>query len=380
MERFADQPLGDRPHLAVFSSTKVGNFVVTTPLLRGLKEKYPRATLDFFGSDVTRDFEEHCPHIDFRFSLYSDRDDFLAALTRAVAARVQAAGPYDLAVNCDGFAELNLVAVTAIAPRYIAGGALAPGFRDRLPAGTAPEHRMLLDDDWDSPEFLERYRGTLSSNYIAEIFCRMAFVETDFYRLELPTLAPGFDVPDVLVHATTTRTAKMWPTEHWVEVLRCCAERGLSTGLVGSAPTAQRTLYNAGDLEAQIIANTDIVDLRGQTSLIRLAGALERARALVTVDAGPLHVAAAVGCPTIALFGNDADGVGASPARLWAPRAPHVHVTRTAHTCTVCRDNRYRNPDCLVAGHPCMTELEPAAVLDALDALLAGSEARSVSA
>ena len=45
MQRFTDQPLGARPHLAVFGSDKVGNFVLTTPLLRGLKEKYPGATL-----------------------------------------------------------------------------------------------------------------------------------------------------------------------------------------------------------------------------------------------------------------------------------------------------------------------------------------------
>jgi hypothetical protein len=54
MERFTDQPLGPRPHIAVFGSDKVGNFVLTTPLLRGLKEKYPGAMLDFFGGATTR--------------------------------------------------------------------------------------------------------------------------------------------------------------------------------------------------------------------------------------------------------------------------------------------------------------------------------------
>ena len=64
MERFTDQPLGARPHLAVFGSDKVGNFVLTTPLLRGLKEKYPGATLDFFGGETTSDLEAGCPHVD----------------------------------------------------------------------------------------------------------------------------------------------------------------------------------------------------------------------------------------------------------------------------------------------------------------------------
>ena len=53
MRRFADQALGPTPHIAVLSSGKVGNFVVLTPLLRGLKEKYPACALDYFGSDIT---------------------------------------------------------------------------------------------------------------------------------------------------------------------------------------------------------------------------------------------------------------------------------------------------------------------------------------
>jgi ADP-heptose:LPS heptosyltransferase len=138
MQRFANQPLRERPHLAVFSSSKVGNFVVTVPLLRGLKEKYPGCVLDFFGSETTRDFELHCPYIDFSFPLYSRRPDYLEALTAAVRDRVAQAGPYDLAINCDEFSELNLVAVTALRPRYIAGAGLTLDFRRKLDPGSDP--------------------------------------------------------------------------------------------------------------------------------------------------------------------------------------------------------------------------------------------------
>ena len=39
----------------------MGNFVVSTPLLRGLKERWPESTVDFIGSDITIDFETSCP-------------------------------------------------------------------------------------------------------------------------------------------------------------------------------------------------------------------------------------------------------------------------------------------------------------------------------
>src|SRR5262245_55892801 len=179
MERFTDQPPGPPPHLAVFGSDKVGNFVLTTPLLRSLKQKHPGATLDFFGGQTTRDLEAGCAYIDARFSLYGEREDYLGDLNGFVAERRAAAGDYDLAINCDEFSELNLVVVAAVAPRYLVGSSLQPDFRRKLPPGDGIRDRILRDDDWNSPAFLARYHELLTSNYLAEIFCRLAYVETD---------------------------------------------------------------------------------------------------------------------------------------------------------------------------------------------------------
>lgn len=370
MQRFTDQTLGQTPHIAVLSSSKVGNFVVLTPLLRGLKEKYPASTVDFFGSELTAEFEINCPSIDAQFSLYSSRDDYLGALTDFVSTRTQEAGAYDLAVNCDEFSELNLVVTAALRPRYVAGAALGHDFSSKLPRGNDPIQSMLADDDWNSPAFLQRYRDSLSSNYIGEIFCRLAYVETDYFRLELPTAEVDFQVPDILAHVTTTRRAKIWPIEYWQKVINWCEARGLSVGLVGSAPKLQQDLYHGQDLESELLRATTMMDLRGRTSLIELAGAMKRARACISVDAGPLHVAAAVGCPTVAVFGNDEDGDGASPVHLWAPRLEHVRLVHSTHKCTLCADNRFKNESCLMDGHPCMRNLQPDAVIEMLQKLL----------
>ncbi len=370
MQRFADQPLPPQPHIAVFSSTKVGNFVVSIPLLRGLKQKYPGCTLDFFGSEITHDFEHHCPYIDFCFPIYTKRADFLDALTTTVRERIDQWGPYVLAVNCDEFSELNLVVVTAIRPQYLAGGGLSADFRGKLAPGSDRIQKMLGDDDWNSPAFLDRYRDILTSNYIAEIFCRLAYVETDFFRLELPSRTPSFPIPEILVHITTTRSAKMWLPEYWLEVIRWCEGQGLRVGLIGSAPKLQQDLYHAGSVETDLLAQTQMSDLRGKTSLIELAGALKLAKACISVDAGPMHIAAAVGCPTIALFGNDPDGDGASPVNLWAPRLDHVSIMHTSYTCRVCVENKFKNEACLVEGHPCMVHLRPNQVIQELQRIL----------
>lgn len=378
MERFTDQPLGPRPHLAVFGSDKVGNFVVTTPLLRGLKEKYPGCVLDFFGGETTRDLEERCPYIDARFALYGEREDYLTDLSAFVAGRRADCGEYDLAINCDEFSELNLVVVAATNPRYLVGASLQPDFRRPFPPANTPRDQMLRDQNWNDAEFPARYPGLIQSNYLAEIFCRMAYVETDVYHTEIASDEPPFAVPDVLLHVTATRSAKQWVPAYWRALVDWCAERGLSVGLVGNKPQIERARYHAGTLEDTLLRETSLIDLRGATRLTQLAGAFRKARAAVTVDAGPMHIAVAVGCPTVCVFGNDADGDGASPVRLWAPRRPNALIVQTPVKCRVCVENRFKNEACLVEGHPCMRALSPALIISALEQALASSPSVAV--
>lgn len=370
MEIFSNQPLHPHPHLAIFSSTKVGNFVVITPLLRGLKAKYPECTLDFFGSEITKDFEIHCPYIDWRFSLYSESPDFLENLAQSIRHRLEVAGGYNLAINCDEFSEINLVIITAIRPQYFVGAALSPDFRLKLDTSNDPVQKLLRDSDWNSPAFVQRHQDILTSNYISEIFCRIAYVETDFYQLELPSQPPNFPVPDVLISVTATRPAKMWSVDYWKQVIQWCEAQSLTIGLVGNSPKIQQTLYYGGRVEEELLSQTSLMDLRGKTSLVELAGAFRQARACIAVDSGPLHIAAAVGCPTVAIFGNDADGNGASPMRLWAPRQPHVKIALSDFKCTVCEDHGFKNKSCLVENHPCMTHLSPETVIKHLSKVL----------
>ena len=366
MEIFANQPLRSHPHLAIFSSSKVGNFVVITPLLRGLKEKYPNCTLDFFGSEITQDFETHSPYIDWRFSLYTNSPDFLENLAQAVRHRHEVAGSYDLAINCDEYSKINLVLITAIRPTYFVGGALSPDFRLKLDTSHDPVQKILADPDWNSPEFLQRHRDILKSNYISEIFCRIAYVETDFFQLELSSQPPNFLVPDILISMTATRPAKMWPVNYYKKVIQWCEEQRLTIGLVGHNPKIQQALYCAGSVEEELLAQTSLIDLRGKTSLVELAGAFRQAKACIVLDSGPLHIAAAVGCPTVAIFGNDLDGDGASPIRLWVPRQPHIRIALSEFKCTVCEEHRFKNKSCLLENHPCMTYLPPQVVIDHL--------------
>jgi ADP-heptose:LPS heptosyltransferase len=384
-ERYEGQDLGPRPKIAVLGSSKLGNFIVTTPLLRGIKERYPESTVDFYGSPVNRAFEEACPWIDWRMDIFPLRPGRLQEIAAAAAERAggarargrgdgadggQGGGGYDLAINCDGFNPYTTTLVTLFEPRFASGNALGPGLGDTLPLGEHPWNRILAEPDWTTPAFLERYRGYLESNYIAELFARMAFVETDFTAISLESEAPDFPVPDVLIHCNATRSAKLWPLDSWRELVGWCREEGLEVGMVGVLPKPGEEGGMGYPIEAALAGEPGVVDLRGRTSPIELAGAMKQARACVSVDSGPMHVAAAVGCPTIAIFGNDAEGIGASPLELWLPRVENVERTVSGERCTACLDNRFRNEGCLLDEHRCMMGVSPAAVIDRLAKLV----------
>ena len=259
-----------------------------------------------------------------------------------------------------------------LSPRFVAGGSLTSNRRRPLPWGTLPQQAFLADLDWDSEAFLRRYQDSFSSNYIAELFCHLCFVadQVDVTDITLPFEAPPFEVPDVLIHCTTARGAKIWQFSSWKSVVDALECQGFTVGLVGSPPSAQREEYNSGDAEDWLLKETALIDLRGRTSLIQLAGACQLAKAVISVDAGPLHIAAAVNTPTLAVVGNDVSGIGASPIRLWLPRSSNLQRTVSDHTCSECANRRFRNDDCVIEGHPCMQGIGPKQVIDWLNQVL----------
>ena len=59
-----------------------------------------------------------------------------------------------------------------------------------------------------------------------------------------------------------------------------------------------------------------VIDLTGKTSLLELSGLLKKSRLLVTVDSGPMHLAAALGIQVVAIFRKSPPAVS---ARRWGP-------------------------------------------------------------
>ena len=386
-KRYDGRKLKEDAKIVVLGSHKVGNFVTTIPLLRVLRRKYPKATIDFWGSEVTKDFENaFCKRddesrtnlINWRTSWDGESENKFFELADHVRKR----GRPCLLINCDGFNPVTRVLASWMRPEWIAGASVDIRGRKDLEWGTELEQKFLADKDWETKEFRERYKSVISDQYIGRLMCLMAFLKpnSEDLQIDLPYENPPFDVPDILIHCTTTRSAKKWHRNQWQKVIEWCWQKNISIGIVGASPVVQMTEYNSDEDEEYLLQKFDnrwikskkklLADLRGKTTLLQLAGTCRKAKAVVSVDAGPLHIGAASGIPVLAVVGNNAEGIGASPINLWLPRSKNVSRTTTKETCKKCLENRFKNDSCLMDEHICMTGVGHEEVTDWLEKII----------
>jgi len=94
---------------------------------------------------------------------------------------------------------------------------------------------------------------------------------------------------------------KYWPATRWAEVLRFLRDRHPrhAIALLGTGPE-----YQLNQELASLAKITDLHNVADDLPIPRLVALLDRADGLVTVDSGPAHAAAAVGCPQVVLFGK----------------------------------------------------------------------------
>ena len=94
---------------------------------------------------------------------------------------------------------------------------------------------------------------------------------------------------------------KFWPTENWAALLRAMHETLPAANLVLCGAPVETPVCEA------IARATNLAEVKIATRDLpvrRLLGVLERAHSMVSVDTGPAHLAAAMGCPLVILYGG----------------------------------------------------------------------------
>ena len=170
------------------------------------------------------------------------------------------------------------------------------------------------------------------------------------------------DSPYLVVHPGTTAAARAYPAEHWAATVRQLGDAGWPVLVTGSRSERELTAGIVAAARAGLPERSDrpaVLDLAGALGLAELAGLLAGASVVLAANTGPAHLAAAVGTPVVSLFSP------VVPATRWAPYG--VPTVLLGDQDAACRDTR--RTVCPVPGHPCLSGVEPAAVVAAVDQL-----------
>jgi heptosyltransferase-2 len=143
--------------------------------------------------------------------------------------------------------------------------------------------------------------------------------------------------------------AKRWPARHYAALARWYLERGWSVRLFGSA--GDRAMCT----EINRLAGRRCVDLSGRTSLQQVVDLLSESTRVVSNDSGLMHVAAALGCQLVAVYGSTDPG-------FTPPLGPQSRIARLGIDCSPCFAR-----ECPLGHRRCLEDLAPDRVVQMLD-------------
>ena len=146
--------------------------------------------------------------------------------------------------------------------------------------------------------------------------------------------------------------AKQWPVEHYATVANEMINQGYQVWLFGSIKDKETTEAIKSLVHSD--NQTSVFNLAGDTSLIEAVDLLAACKTVVSNDSGLMHVAAAVGCHVVGVYGST------SP-KYTPPLAEKVDIVSTDIECRPCFKR-----ECPLGHLKCLKELKPSNVLSKL--------------
>lgn len=320
MQRYIGQPLPPDARIALMSNDALGNYAVATLLAQGFRFVAPRCTLDYYGGERTKEFE-----IASVRNLFSWRESLLgrtfSSAVSVAEARSRELGGYDIVLNIEqGLACKALSATICDAGTLVCGPCLSPDSRADWDYPDDERGDLWRDKAWTAGDLPVRY-SFLNTGFIGEIFYKLAYLPPyrdgewgDIPSYSFPDEEPALDFPDIVISTGASLPQKLWQPEKWKQLI---GQLNQPVGLLGAAPSRQKEFYHSASDEKQLVSEGAVVDLRGKLSLPQVAYVLKKAKLVITIDNGILHIAAAFSTPTVGLYRKEI-------VRLWAPPNPRL--------------------------------------------------------
>jgi heptosyltransferase-1 len=348
-------------NILIVKLSSIGDVIHTLPALAALRRCYPDADITWVVEEAAADLLTGHPDLDR--VLVSRRKTWMRDLRRGrittplremhVFLRELRSRPYDLVIDFHGLFKSAVIVFLSEGKRKLGYDSMQEGsglfYNEKIPEAMEKHAvdryldfvRYLAGDGIEAsclaaaPEFTIaagekglRQRTSLQDEHSAIIEA----VESRGNGMK----SGGGRKPEtrfVAVNPVALWETKLWEDNKFAELCdRVRQELGIGVILTGS---------EAGPLD-RICAQmkTAAVNLGGRTTLRELACLYSDASLVITTDSGPMHLAAAVGTPVVALFGPT------DPART-GPYGPGHRIIRCGLSCSPCFRKHCKAPRCM---------------------------------
>ncbi|CAN5315759.1 hypothetical protein BH20VER2_BH20VER2_00650 [soil metagenome] len=287
--------------ILVIRGGAIGDFILTLPAIRLLREEYPHAHLEILG------YKHIVALAEGRYYAQATRSIEYGALASFFARGAEL--PDELA---DYFSDFELVVSYLFDPDGIFQQNLARSGVDYFISANP----KMAGDKHAAVQLANALREQLHlrlSDPAARLYPSLAD------RAAAQTFLAGTTPPVVALHPGSGSETKNWPIEQWVQLGDALLKSRLATSLLvigGEADEQQLAAFRASLRDERIRFAQNL-------PLPELAAVVERCALFLGHDSGISHLAAAVGTPCLLLFGPT------EPA-VWAPPHAHVRVLRPA--------------------------------------------------
>ena len=335
--------------ILVIRTAYLGDVMMTVPLLKPLRERFANAKISFLTSLAAAPLLEGNPYVDeviqYNPSWFYGKTGSVSYLQVLRDLRRRS---FDLVIETRADIRELIAFVAPLKARYKVSYDVGGGGYLLSHVVPYPGLKHKVDYHLD----IARYLGCSLDD---ELDYGIRMTEEDDLRIKSVLQSHNICGPYICVHPGGRLPLKRWGEENCVALYdRLIQETGMPLVILGSKDE-QGLVSRIGES----MSNSPC-SLAGELSLRELAGTLAGATAFVCNDSGPMHIAAAMGTPTVAIFGP-------SKSFETSPYRQGHRVVEEAFECRyTCDEGRCRSRDF----HACMRSVAVDKVFEAVKAVL----------
>jgi len=285
-------PDGGIKRILVVKPSALGDIVHSLPFLSALKRRWPGSKVHWVIARGLEGLLEGHPLVERLWIIDKGKWKKLSNIFSTIGElrtlfRELKAQRFDVAVDLQGLFRSGLITWRSGAPIRI-------GFSEAREGSTLFYNEKIESGINRDVHAINRYLKIAAS-----LDCDTSLIDYPFPPL--PNVGHlGLPNEYVVMSPSAGKEANRWPAERFGEV---AARTPVPTVIISSKtdePIANKVIQNS---------QGKALSIAGKTSLLEMAAVISKARAMVCNDTGPMHIAAALGVPVVAIFGP------ANPAR-----------------------------------------------------------------